>query len=70
MNKNSIESKRRSFLKKAVYHTPAIYVLGSLIKPVDIFADSSGGPAGPPGGGSPFGSSAKAAPPRRKTLRF
>jgi len=69
MSKQKVEQKRRLFLKKAVYHTPTFYILGSLVKPVDIFADSSGGPPGPPGNGLGFGNG-KAVPARRKTLRF
>ena len=62
--------KRRMFLKKAVYHAPVLYILATLVAPASLEADASGVPPGPPGGGAPFGSSAKAAPPRRKTLRF
>ncbi len=40
--------KRRDFLKKVVYNTPTIFVLGGLLKPTDIHADGSGGPPPPP----------------------
>jgi len=37
-NTVSIES-RRKFLKKTVYATPSLIVLGSLSKPTDLFGD-------------------------------
>ena len=67
--------RRRAFLKKAVYHTPVIYALGSLVKPTLIMADASGGPSGPPGGffssSSSSSSSKRVSQPKpRRTLRF
>jgi hypothetical protein len=67
---------RRCFLKKALYHTPVLYTLGHLVRPSPVHADGTGGPDGPPGGGSPFliesntQNSAPSAPKKRKTLRF
>jgi len=68
-------TKRRSFLKKAVYHAPVLYAMGSLVKPVATHADATGGPDGPPGGGDPFSSNSgtdqrEDTPKPRKTLRF
>jgi hypothetical protein len=45
-NLNTIEN-RRKFLKKAVYSAPVILVLGQLVKPTKVRADS-GAPSGPP----------------------
>jgi len=42
-----IPSKRREFLKKAVYSAPVLLVLGQLAKPTKAQADS-GDPSGPP----------------------
>ncbi|MFK5976945.1 MAG: hypothetical protein QM493_10585 [Sulfurovum sp.] len=42
-----IDSNRRKFLKK-LYLSPVIIPLGSLIKPVNLKADGTGGPSGPP----------------------
>lgn len=48
--KKDIKTKqdRRKFLKKSLYLSPVIIPLGSLIKPVNIKADGTGGPPGPP----------------------
>jgi hypothetical protein len=67
--------QRRNFLKKAVYHTPVLYTLGSLIKPISLSADFSGGPPGPPGGFPFFSNSSDSkktqkVPKKRKVLRF
>ena len=35
----SPNKKRRKFLKKALYATPTLVMLGSLIKPNDLLAD-------------------------------
>ena len=66
-------SNRRVFLKKAVYHTPVLYVLGTLMKPVSAYADHTGGPDGPPGGFLSTSSSSKKSSKKttkRKKLRF
>jgi len=44
------ESKRRKFLKKAVYSAPVLLALGQLAKPTEAHADS-GPPVGPPNWG-------------------
>jgi len=51
--KTESESSRRKFLKKIVYTTPTLTVLGQLAKPGQVRADPSGDPAGPPGGWTP-----------------
>lgn len=68
--KEDISTPRRKFLKKAVYSPPVLSLLGSLVLPVDSMADSSGGPVGPPGGGSPYGTSSTTTSSKRSTLRF
>ena len=68
---NKISESRRGFLKKTIYKTPALFVLGSMGKGVTLYADASGGPAGPPGGffgGIGFKKSSRRKP--RKRLRF
>ena len=44
----SSNQNRRRFLKKALYATPTLAVLGTLAKPTQLLADS--GIVGPPGG--------------------
>jgi hypothetical protein len=70
-----IEKKRRIFLKKAAYKAPALLLLGTLTRPQSAKADFSGGPPGPPGGGTPYSSvpsskSASKVMKPRKRLRF
>jgi len=48
-------NSRRKFIQKAIYKTPVLFVLGSLGSSEMLYADASGGPPGPPGGG--FGNS-------------
>jgi hypothetical protein len=70
-----VKLKRRTFLKRAVYQAPVLYVLGHLVKPSLVYADFSGGPPGPPGG-TPFSSTSSTspgsstAPQKRRTLKF
>jgi|GEM_PF-3043025 len=59
---------RRKFLKKALYHTPVLVLLGELGRPKTLWADFSGGPPGPPGGGSPFGSANQQTSPTGRSL--
>ena len=47
---NKLVNSRRCFIKKALYKTPVLFVLGSFTRGVSLFADASGGPSGPPGG--------------------
>ena len=47
---NKMSDSRRKFLKKAIYKTPTLFVLGSIGSSVVLYADVSGGPPGPPGG--------------------
>jgi hypothetical protein len=65
-------TNRRRFLKKVVYHAPVLYALGELTRPVPVHADVSGGPIGPPVGGTQFitGHKIQQAPKKRKTLQF
>jgi hypothetical protein len=44
---------RRGFLKKAAYSAPVLMLMGQLVKPVDVHADGTGGPEGPPNGWNP-----------------
>lgn len=46
----SSNQNRRRFLKKALYATPTLVVLGTLAKPTNLEADGST-ISGPPGGG-------------------
>jgi len=47
IEKSKIVTTRRKFLKKAAYSAPVILVLGQLVKPTKVRADS-GDPSGPP----------------------
>jgi len=70
-DKYSNLQSRRNFLRKAVYHAPVLYALGSIVDPTEIVADASGGPAGPPGNGNGYGyGKSVVAPQPRRTLRF
>ena len=50
LEENTVASRRR-FLKKSVYATPSIIVLGQLLYPKSVHA----APSGPPGGSSGLG---------------
>ena len=52
-NNERTQTSRRIFLKKAVYSAPALVAMGQLVKPVNAHADTSGDPAGSPGGWNP-----------------
>jgi len=45
-----MKDSRRKFIKN-LYKTPIIFTLGSLAGSNILYADASGGPDGPPGGG-------------------
>lgn len=47
------DNKRRIFLKKLAYKAPIIMILGQLVKPKSLKADSQ--VEGPPDGGFPTG---------------
>lgn len=45
---NTLNSERRSFLKKAKYAAPTLVALGALMKPTDADAGFPKPPSGPP----------------------
>jgi len=46
-NISKIKSDRRSFIKKALYATPSVIILGSIVKPTSATAGFGGEPSDP-----------------------
>jgi len=66
---NKVLKSRRGFIKKAIYKTPILLILGSMNNSV-LYADASGGPDGPPGGFSTRSLKKATSKKPRKRLRF
>jgi len=46
-NISKIKSERRSFIKKALYATPSVIMLGSIVKPTSATAGFGNSPSDP-----------------------